>query len=141
MTMHDRYPFAIEIAKSAGAVLREGFGNHKTVRYKSAIDLVTEYDEQSETLITHAIQERFPQDGILAEESGVIQGTELYGIGRLVAVAEVVAAFDHLPQVAVLAPRRLQVEREVLGPQPEVVQQLFHRLLRRGGDVGDVGSP
>jgi len=74
--MHDRYQFAMEIAQSAGAVLREGFGNHKTVRYKSAIDLVTEYDEQSETLITNAIKERFPQDGILAEESGVIEPGE-----------------------------------------------------------------
>lgn len=77
MIMQDRYKFAVEIAQAAGAILREGFGNHKTVRYKSAIDLVTEYDEQSETLITDAIRERFPRDGILAEESGVVEPGEV----------------------------------------------------------------
>ena len=77
MIMQDRYRFAVEIAQAAGAILREGFGNHKTVRYKSAIDLVTEYDEQSETLLTDAIKERFPRDGILAEESGVVEPGEV----------------------------------------------------------------
>ena len=40
------------------------------VDYKSARDVVTEVDHLSEELIIAAIRARFPDDGILAEESG-----------------------------------------------------------------------
>ncbi len=40
------------------------------IDYKSARDVVTEADHQSEALIVAAIKERFPGDAILAEETG-----------------------------------------------------------------------
>jgi len=58
------------IARQAGAVLMEGFGNVRHIQQKGAIDLVTEFDKRSEAVIVSALQEKFPDHAILAEESG-----------------------------------------------------------------------
>ena len=46
--MTDRYQFAIEVAKSAGSILGEGYHQHKTIHLKGDRDLVTEFDLRSE---------------------------------------------------------------------------------------------
>jgi len=61
---------ACELAREAGAVLREGFGRVHAPEKKGRIDLVTEFDRRSEALIVARIRERFPAHAILAEESG-----------------------------------------------------------------------
>lgn len=48
----------------------EGYGNVHHIQQKGAIDLVTEFDKRSEEVILSAIQQRFPDHAILAEESG-----------------------------------------------------------------------
>ena len=58
------------IARQAGAVLMEGYGNVRHIQQKGAIDLVTEFDKRSEEVIISSIQEKFPDHAILAEESG-----------------------------------------------------------------------
>jgi myo-inositol-1(or 4)-monophosphatase len=58
------------VARQAGAVLMEGFGNVRHIQQKGAIDLVTEFDKRSEEVIISAIHQRFPDHAILAEESG-----------------------------------------------------------------------
>jgi len=58
------------IARQAGDVLREGFGNVRHVQQKGVIDLVTEFDRRAEEIIVPAIQKEFPSHAILAEESG-----------------------------------------------------------------------
>lgn len=58
------------VARQAGAVLMEGFGNVRHVQQKGAIDLVTEFDRRAEEVIISAIQQKFPDHAILAEESG-----------------------------------------------------------------------
>ena len=58
------------IARQAGAVLMEGYGNVRHIQQKGAIDLVTEFDKRSEEIIIAAIQQKFPDHAILAEESG-----------------------------------------------------------------------
>ncbi len=66
--------FAREVAERAGAILRERYGQVGEITYKSPKDVVTEVDHLSEALILGAIRERFPGDGILAEESGEHRG-------------------------------------------------------------------
>lgn len=65
----------IELARSAGAILRAGYGQQHDIRFKAATDLVTEIDHQSEKLIISSIQSRFPTHTIIAEESGHLPGS------------------------------------------------------------------
>jgi|SRR6185436_4614491 len=58
------------IARQAGAILMEGYGNVRHIQQKGAIDLVTEFDKRSEETIISVIQQEFPGHAILAEESG-----------------------------------------------------------------------
>ncbi len=66
--------FACEIAERAGRILFERYERVERIDYKSARDVVTEVDHLSEALIMAAIRDRFPGDGILAEESGEHRG-------------------------------------------------------------------
>ena len=72
---------AISAACEAGGILRDMIGRIRHVRYKGAVDLVTEADELSERHIMNRLRESFPEYQILAEESsrtasanGVIPG-------------------------------------------------------------------
>jgi myo-inositol-1(or 4)-monophosphatase len=60
----------IRLAHEAGEILREGYGTAMRVEHKGPVDLVTEFDRRSETLILKAIHRAFPADGLLSEESG-----------------------------------------------------------------------
>lgn len=66
--------FARAIAEEAAALLRSRYERVEDVQYKSAKDVVTEVDHLSEALIMGAIRQRYPGDGILAEESGEHRG-------------------------------------------------------------------
>lgn len=68
--MSDTLQFIESIARQAGDVLRQGYGNVRHIQQKGAIDLVTEFDKRSEEMILSAIQREFPDHAILAEESG-----------------------------------------------------------------------
>ncbi len=61
---------AVELAREAGAVLREGYGRAHRPERKGRIDLVTEYDRRAERLLLDALARRFPGHAVLAEESG-----------------------------------------------------------------------
>jgi myo-inositol-1(or 4)-monophosphatase len=67
--------FAAELAASAGTLLLDRMGRIGRVSHKSAKDVVTEVDHLSEALILGAIRDAFPDDGVLAEESGAGPGT------------------------------------------------------------------
>jgi myo-inositol-1(or 4)-monophosphatase len=58
------------LARSAGDVLTEAFARGVQVSHKGAIDLVTTADKDSEACIIAGIRRAFPDDAILAEESG-----------------------------------------------------------------------
>ncbi len=66
---------AVDAARAGGAVLREGYGQVHSVRFKGEIDLVTEIDVRAERTITELIKTRFPSHRILAEE-GTIGGDD-----------------------------------------------------------------
>jgi myo-inositol-1(or 4)-monophosphatase len=62
--------FALDIAEGAGRILMDRYERLEQIDYKSARDVVTEADHESEALILAAIRARFPADAILAEETG-----------------------------------------------------------------------
>jgi myo-inositol-1(or 4)-monophosphatase len=70
VTVSDILQITEAIARKAGTVLREGYGNVRHVQHKGAIDLVTEFDKRSEDIVISSIQQSFPDHAILAEESG-----------------------------------------------------------------------
>ena len=59
-----------QLARQAGAILREGYGKQHQIGYKGKIDVVTEADHASEAFLIQSIQSRFAGHGIIAEESG-----------------------------------------------------------------------
>ena len=64
----------IFIAKEAGEIIKNGFKQNYTIKYKSSeIDLVTSIDEASERCIIDFIKKEFPTHGILSEESGNVK--------------------------------------------------------------------
>jgi len=65
----DRTRLAEELARSAGALIREQYGAPTNVRTKEGRELVTDTDRRSEELIIEGIGKRFPDDVIVAEES------------------------------------------------------------------------
>jgi myo-inositol-1(or 4)-monophosphatase len=67
---------AIEIARAAGAIVLEGYGETHTPERKGRIDLVTEYDRRSEALVLAEVARRYPAHAVLAEESGAHRGSE-----------------------------------------------------------------
>ncbi len=66
----EKLEFAIEVARGAGKILRENYGKSKEINFKGEIDLVTNVDLQSEKFIISQIKGKYPDDKILAEESG-----------------------------------------------------------------------
>jgi len=62
--------FATDLARQAGLILMDRYERLERIDYKSARDVVTEADHESEALILAAIRARFPTDAILAEETG-----------------------------------------------------------------------
>ena len=49
-----------QLARGAGAILRDGYNKEHQVSYKCVIDLVTEIDHASESFLIKEIQSRFP---------------------------------------------------------------------------------
>lgn len=63
--------FARGVASEAGGLLKAGaFRGHAAASKRNPGDLVTEYDRRSEALIVKAIRAAYPDDAIIAEESG-----------------------------------------------------------------------
>jgi myo-inositol-1(or 4)-monophosphatase len=59
---------AVEIAREAGAILREEFDRPPEISYKGEVDLVTQADKRSESAIVKRLGEYFPEHAIAAEE-------------------------------------------------------------------------
>jgi myo-inositol-1(or 4)-monophosphatase len=72
--------FLKDLARQAGSILREGYvsrpgyGHQNEVKFKGAIDLVTEVDHKSEAFLLGEIKRRFPDHKVVAEESGRFKG-------------------------------------------------------------------
>jgi myo-inositol-1(or 4)-monophosphatase len=69
VTILDEYArYAAETARAAGDILRERFGQPHEIRFKGAIDLVTEADQAAEDLIASRLRETCPDHELLCEE-------------------------------------------------------------------------
>lgn len=61
---------AVRAAISAGNMIKTSVGKRQNIRYKGAINIVTDTDIRAEKLIVGILKKEFPQYGILAEERG-----------------------------------------------------------------------
>lgn len=63
--------FIKNLAKGAGAILREGFRKKLRLKFKQDFwDVVTQYDLASEDFLVGKIKARYPNHGIISEEGG-----------------------------------------------------------------------
>ena len=69
---------AITAAEKGARILQMRFGNISQIRKKAAQEIVTEADTESEKEIIAVIHSRFPEHGILSEESGLKAGASDY---------------------------------------------------------------
>jgi myo-inositol-1(or 4)-monophosphatase len=67
---------AIAAATSAGDLLRRRVDSIREVRHKSAVDIVTDVDVQSEQEVTATLLATFPTHAILGEEGGARPGSD-----------------------------------------------------------------
>ena len=67
---------AEQIAREAGVLLKRNISRPHTVTYKGRKNLVTEMDKQSEAIAIKRIRAKYPEHGILSEESGVFDKPE-----------------------------------------------------------------
>ena len=67
--MKELSDFSRHLARKAGKLLADRFTRQNPVYYKGTIDLVTEADRMSEELILSEIGRRYPDHGVLSEES------------------------------------------------------------------------
>ena len=119
----DELAFSIDLARRAGAVLMDRYERLERIDYKSPRDVVTEADHLSEALILDAIRARYPNDAILAEETGEhravageaptsgrgrvwivdpLDGTVNYANGIPVFCVSIALVTDGLPRVGVI---------------------------------------
>lgn len=61
---------ALVVAKEAGVLLLSGFRSNPTVEHKGPVDLVTEWDRRSESLIRERLTKLCPGIPIVGEETG-----------------------------------------------------------------------
>ncbi len=69
---------AVDAARSAGKLLREELGGARRIRHKGVINIVTEMDQRSESLIVGRLLDAFPDHAVLAEEGGATAGRSAY---------------------------------------------------------------
>ena len=73
--MQEICAWAVDVAREAGAILRQGYWRvdtaHKEIEQKSSTkDLVTQYDKASEALILARLAATYPDHQVMAEEGG-----------------------------------------------------------------------
>jgi myo-inositol-1(or 4)-monophosphatase len=78
LILMERYrKFAVVLAEEAGIFLKDRISDKHVIDYKGEINIVTEADRMSETLITKKIHHEYPHHDILTEESeGINNGSE-----------------------------------------------------------------
>ncbi|XP_038973007.1 inositol monophosphatase 3 isoform X1 [Phoenix dactylifera] len=66
---------ALEAAKCAGEVIRQGFYQTKHVEHKGQVDLVTETDKACEDLVFNYLKKHYPDHKFIGEETSAAFGT------------------------------------------------------------------
>ncbi|MEW5985629.1 MAG: inositol monophosphatase family protein [Chloroflexota bacterium] len=135
--------YAVETAKAAGALLREGVRQQKHVQRKSsAVDLITEYDERAESLIVERLRAAFPGHRLVTEEgtsdnSGLVDVTELtWYVDPLDGTNNFVHGFPFFAVSLAL----YEGERPLLGIIYDPLRNECFRATRGGGAYLDTGG-
>ncbi|GAV65236.1 Inositol_P domain-containing protein [Cephalotus follicularis] len=68
---------AVDAAKKAGAIIREGFYQTKHVEHKGSVDLVTETDKACEDVIFNHLKQHYPTHEFIGEETTAANGTSV----------------------------------------------------------------
>lgn len=74
--MNPSRKIAFRAAYEAGKILLDRLGDVRKIDYKGAANIVTDVDKASEVKILEVIRSEFPDDEILAEESGKNAGSK-----------------------------------------------------------------
>lgn len=78
MDLEELREFAEKVAVNAGEMLKDRFPMRHAVEFKGEIDLVTEADRLSETMIFEAIRNTYPHHDLLTEESTGLERGSVY---------------------------------------------------------------
>ncbi len=73
--LNELLEFAVDLARGAGEITLQYFRKKPETSKKSDGSYVTIADREAESYLRQRIAERFPDDGILGEEEGELQGT------------------------------------------------------------------
>jgi myo-inositol-1(or 4)-monophosphatase len=74
----DWLALAVDAARAAGEIIRRGMSDVLDIRYKGAINLVTQIDVAAERTVVDRLRAKVPHHGILAEEGSVHEGESPY---------------------------------------------------------------
>lgn len=128
--MRARQEFALELARKAGEIIRQGYGKALEVDRKGAIDLVTDVDLRAEQFLVENIHKAFPEDSILAEEGNRIEEGDLWW---LVDPLDGTTNFAHgLPFFSVSLACVVQGEPHIGVVFDPMRDELFHALADEG---------
>ncbi len=131
----DRYTFAKNLVREAGAVIQQGYGKANEIHMKGEIDIVTEYDLRSEDLVVEKLQQAFPEDAIIAEEGGEYnKGSNLWFLDPLDGTIN----FAHGVPVFCVSLAYLEAGQLELGVIYDPLRdELFHARRGEGAWLGD----
>lgn len=138
--MSQRLDSAIELAREAGAILRDRFHDPRTIETKStSIDLVTDVDRASDALLVQRICQAFPSDSLLTEEAGNAQDGNS-GYRWVIDPLDGTTNYAHgFPHFAVSIGIELHGEREIGVVYDPIKEELFH--AERGAGAFLNGKP
>jgi myo-inositol-1(or 4)-monophosphatase len=129
---------ALRTAREAGALLRAGHERGFTVEHKGAVDLVTEYDRQSEELVVAALGRAFPGHTVVGEEGSEVRGKESGAVWYVDPLDGTTNYAHRLPFYAVSIALELEGEPAVgVVYAPELGWE-FTALRGRGAALGGV---
>jgi len=66
-----------ELVEKSAQVLKQGFWSEKVAERKEDGDIVSEFDRQVDKILVEGLKERFPNVGVISEESGESKQEEL----------------------------------------------------------------
>jgi len=76
--MDEYLTFAKDLARQAGAIIKDNFNSNLKVELKSDHSPVTQVDKQINSLVIDAIRTTYPDHGVLGEEADTGMGNEEY---------------------------------------------------------------
>ncbi len=136
--MTDRKAVAQMAAREAGKLILQKLGNI-TIDYKSAFNLVTDADKAAEAKILAVINSHFPEDQVLAEESGESLGrTGKAGHRWLIDPIDGTTNFAHAYPFFCTSIALLENDKRVLGVvYNPVADELFLAESAKGAWLND----